>query len=589
MGRRPVPYRNPAAAPPEKPPLAGRWWGKCVLLLLTVALLTFSFAPFKQFYLAWVGLVPWLVVLHRCRSPVTAFLWSWVGGVGFFVANMWWLAAVTGPGMIALMVVLGLYWGVAGAVIRGAGLLGSRWTAEAPGGWAALGSVVLIAAVWVALEWLRATWPLGGLPWLYLGHAQSPVLYLCQIADLAGVFGISFWVVLVNALVALALLHRFRFAKLVHAGGLVALVLAGVLGYGIFRFQQQTTAPGPTVLVVQPNYPQDNTGEKSADPADIVAFHVRATREALREHPHVDLVVWSETMMPALNPEAWQFTQNSASRSWQFESRLMQWADEQIAGLARQFHTCLLVGGVYYNQWTTNSKGRVVPQDRRNAAFLYTPAGRAEARYDKIHLVPFGEFLPFKSAIPPLYRLFLSMSPYPEEYTLTAGAPDALTVFRLKPGWRFVTPICFEDIDAALVHRMFEPQGDGKRADFIVNITNDGWFEYNEMPQHLQAAVFRSIENRVPTARSVNTGISGFVDSMGRTSGLIPVGTEGASVGLLSLDSRLTFYTRFGDAFAVTCAGVAALLTLATVVRSWRHQARQLPGKTDEKTDRPNP
>jgi apolipoprotein N-acyltransferase len=588
MGLRQVPSRKPAAALREKLPLAGRWWGKCVLLLLTIALLTFSFAPFKQFYLAWIGLVPWLIVLRWCRSPVTAFIWSWIAGVGFFIANMWWLAWVTGPGLIALMVVLGLYWGVAGAIIRGAALLGRRDSGEPVESWAALGSAALIAVVWVSLEWLRATWPLGGLPWLYLGHAQSPVLHLCQIADVTGVFGISFWVALINASAALVVLHRFEWRQVAPACGLVVLVLAGVLGYGVYRIHQQPTTPGPTVLAVQPNYPQDNTGEKSADPADIVAFHVNATREALRQHPHVDLVVWSETMMPALNPEARQFTQNLPSRLWQREAALMRLADEQITALAREFHTCLLVGGVYYDRWTINSKGMAVPQDRRNAAFLYTPQGRVNARYDKIHLVPFGEFLPFKSAVPPLYRLFLSMSPYPEEYTLTAGPPDAMTVFSLERGWRFVTPICFEDIDAALVHHMFEPNENGKRADFIVNITNDGWFKYNEMPQHLQAAVFRSIENRVPTARSVNTGISGFIDSVGRTSGLIPADSEGESVATLSLDSRLTFYTRFGDVFAITCAVLTALLTLATVLRSLAHRARQAPEKPDENTDRPN-
>jgi len=498
---------------------------------------------------------------------------------------------------VALMVVLGLYWAFAGMIIRAAGVLGAaggivRSRADTGagdsadsviGGIRAIGSVFLIATIWVAFEWLRATWPLGGLPWLYLGHAQSPVLRLCQIADIAGVFGISFWVATINAFAALLVLQRYRIRNVAAAGASVAVLLLAVIVYGTYRLGQQTTTVGPTVLVVQPNYPQDNTGEKSADPADIVAFHVKATRQALQEHPNVDLVVWSETMMPALNPAARQFAASLPSRSWNAEARFMQVTDEQIAAIAREFRTCLLVGGVNHDQWTINAKGYAVPQDRRNTAFLYTPQGRADVRYDKIHLVPFGEFLPFKSAIPPLYRLFLSMSPYPEEYTLTAGGEDALTVFEIKPGWRFVTPICFEDIDAALVHRMFEPQGQGKRADFIVNITNDGWFKFNEMPQHLQAAIFRSIENRVPTARSVNTGISGFVDSAGRTSGLVPAGTEGVSVATLSLDSRLTFYTRFGDVFAIACAAITALLTAGLVARSFAHRIRRAPDNTHEK------
>src|SRR6185312_17319212 len=99
------------AEAPAALPLARRWWGKPALLLLTIALLTFSFAPFRQFYLAWIALVPWLIVLRHCRSARAAFLWSWLGGEVFFTANMWWLVFVTGPGMAALMLCLGLYWG----------------------------------------------------------------------------------------------------------------------------------------------------------------------------------------------------------------------------------------------------------------------------------------------------------------------------------------------------------------------------------------------------------------------------------------------------------------------------------------------
>ena len=118
-------------------------------------------------------------------------------------------------------------------------------------------------------------------------------------------------------------------------------------------------------------------------------------------------------------------------------------------------------------------------------------------------------------------------------------------------------------------HRGARP-GDGRKAaDFIVNITNDGWFKANQMPQHLQAARFRSIENRAPTARSVNTGISGFIDSFGRVYGLVPAGTEGTSVQRLQLDSRVTLYTRWGDVFALLCAAVTAVLAGASVVRWW--------------------
>jgi apolipoprotein N-acyltransferase len=412
-----------------------------------------------------------------------------------------------------------------------------------------------------------------------MGHTQTPILAMCQIADVLGVYGVSFWVVMVNALLALLIVERVRFALLIGATALTAGLLIAILGYGIFRFAQSrhTLSAGPKVLVVQPNYPQDNSGSKGAPQEDIVRFHVEATRSALAKNPDVDLVVWSETMMPPVNAEAREIMRGSS------EGKLLEDAHQQIASIAFEHHCAVLAGGLYLGDWREKGKD-IVPFDRRNTAFFYNRAGMlSDIRYDKIHLVPFGEFIPFKY-IPPAYQFFEWLSPYGnDDYTLTAGGDDALTVYTLEPNptvttrqqrssaapWRFVAPICFEDIDSGLVARMFRGgtssfRNSGKKADFIVNITNDGWFMANEMPQHLQAAVFRSIENRAPTARSVNTGISGFIDPMGRTNGLIPSGQEGTSVRTLTLDRRLAPYTRIGDAFAIACtiiaAGVAVML-----------------------------
>jgi apolipoprotein N-acyltransferase len=596
-------------------PASDRWYGKLGLLLVTVLLLTLAFAPMGQFYLAWVGLVPWLLVLRRLKSQRAAFLWSWLAGVIFFTANMWWLWNVTGPGMAALMVVLGLYWGAAAVVLRGATLLGEG----EDGGWrmedggeqsrrlslssilhllssSSVAKVLLIAATWTSFEWLRGNWPLNGLPWLFLGHSQTPVLALCQVADVAGVYGITFWIASVNALVALFVLSRFHFRPLVPAAAVVAGMFVLVLGYGVFRLNQtQCLSQGPSVLVLQPNYPQDNTGEKSAAPDELVVWHVLNTRQALRDAPvNPDLAIWSETMMPELNIEARRELKGTR------EGDFIEEVHGALSQLAQENEVALLAGGVYGQGWK-RIRNRWVAADRRNTAYFYDRQGRLSDdpadRYDKIHIVPFGEYLPFRQSAPPLYKLFTVLSPYPVEYFLTPGEESAMTVFRLpsKDGqrtYRFVTPICFEDIDPILVAKMFRARtydkGDrGKAADFIVNITNDGWFLANQMPQHLQAARFRSIENRAPTARSVNTGISGFIDSCGRVSNLIPAGTEGSRVQTLQLDSRLTLYTRWGDVFALLCAA-ATLLTMLGGAMRWR--ARRRPPDTGtattEKVDR---
>lgn len=546
------------------------------LLLASIILLTLAFAPIYQFYLAWIGLVPWMIVVARAKSMRSAFLWSWLGGTGFFVANMWWLGSVTVPGMVALLVYLGIYWGLAAVVLRAGGLLRASRRGQI-----AL-SAILIATVWSGLEWVRGNL-FTGLPWLYLGHTQTPILPMCQVADVLGVYGVSFWVVLINALIALWLLSGRRWRATLPAAAVAAAVLPLTLAYGLFRMSQDTLSPGPRVLVVQPDFPQAVSGEKSATPGQIVSFHLKETRAALAKQP-ADLVVWSETMMPPLNPEARERWRTDIAAEWLARepdldlSRVLHYPETTLSllrAVARDNHVGILTGGVYQADWRPAKKG-TEPRDRRNSAYLVAPSGAlADERYDKIHLVPFGEFIPFKKSIPWLYGLFYSLSPYDYDYTLTGGDESALTVFTLQtkdgPTWSFVTPICFEDIDSRIVARMFRPEGGSnkKRADLIVNLTNDGWFKANENAQHLQAAIFRSIENRVPTARSVNTGISGFIDSCGRTSGLIDARETGTSASEMKLDSRLTLYTRFGDVFAVICVVITGGVLAWAIARRW--------------------
>jgi apolipoprotein N-acyltransferase len=591
-------FRRAGAAPPATPvPLVQRWYGKVLLSLLTVLLLSLAFAPIKFFFLAWVGLVPWLILVRSSRTPWRAFWWSLITGMAFFSANMWWLSGVTGPGLVALMPILGLYWAVAGFILRGTGLLNRsvdgtiRTPREPDAADASSRSTILhplssilpllgIAAVWVTLEWLRGTWPFQGLPWLFLAHTQTPALHLCQIADTVGELGVSFWVALVNAWLFLFLVGRMSLRR--SAAGLVfvLLVTGGAVGYGFYRFAQYptVTTPGPAVLVVQPNIPQSNTGDKGLPLRDLIELHIRMTAEALHSHPATDLVVWSETMMPSLNRQTREYLRGDDG----YGDLVIQ-THRYIADMAYQSKAAFLVGGAYFGRFERPASGeRPMPyhaRESRNSAYYYERSGAfSDQRYDKVHLVPFGEYIPFKETIPPLYKLLISLGPpNMEDYQLARGDESNLTVFRLPRGpkaspdkdWRFVSPICFEDMDGPLVARMMRPAAgsSGKRADFIVNITNDGWFAGGENAQHFQAAQLRSIENRAPTARSVNTGISGFIDSMGRPYDVLPARTEGTRTAQLRLDARVTPFTRFGNVFAFLCVGATTVMAAAGLVR----------------------
>jgi apolipoprotein N-acyltransferase len=571
------------------------------MLLGGAGLLTAAFAPADQFYLAWVGLVPWLIVLSRARSIWAAFGWSWVAGTLFFIANMWWMSAVTVPGMIGLMAILGMYWGYAGVVLYGAGVVGIRRgaggnrgsgdeqkpdpdssfpSAPLPLRSSSTVRVLLTAVVWTAAaEWFRGTWPWHGLPWLYLGYTQSPVLALCQSADLFGVAGISFLIAAANAWIALWVLNRLSLRGLVPSGLIVLTVFAANLGYGIYRVRTEPKrwTAGPVVMVVQPNYPQDNSGQKGAKPEDIVDDHMRMTMGTLGSNAGaIDLVVWSETMMPPFNRDARQHLAGT-----RFGAFAQQTFDD-VRNLAYTYRVGVLTGGEYIGRVADGADGYLKLLDKSNVVYAFDRHGAMDDQiYRKIHLVPFGEFIPFKEGCPPLYRLAVKLGPPDmDQYELVAGDEDQLTVFTLKhdpqgstpdaPPWRYVTPICFEDIDADICARMLRPDGgtSRKRADFLVNVTNDGWFMANENSQHLQAAVFRSIENRVPTARAVNTGISGFIDPIGRQAGLVTARTAGTSVRQLPLDGRVTLFTRTGQLFARLCAG-GTLLVIGASLGGW--------------------
>lgn len=652
--------RAPVQQPPPPPNFADGWLAKLLLIMLSAVLLSLAFSPWRQFYLAWIGLVPWLMVLRSARGPWRAAGWSWVGGVLFFTANMWWIYFVTGLGMIALMAWMGLYWAGAGAIlwpflrrVEPTPTSVDRDVSLKPA--SPLLILFLIPLVVVGFEWLHGVWPFNGLPWLYLGYSQTPILTMCQIGDITGDQGVSFWVAMLNALAFLLVIRWRSLRTLLVPATIVAGISVAILVYGIYRFGQEGSvlSPGPTVLVVQPNLPQDNsTGDKGAPQDEIINFHLTQTEQALQaaraRGQQIDLVVWSETLMPPLNPEVrqslwprlrpeyqrWMFKEiekEAKKRGWssrELQYRLDQalvtsddalfvnFAHAEITRLAQKYNVGMLVGSGYLRSLEF-VKDTFVDAGRRNSAYLYQRGtGEQAGRFDKIHLVPFGEYIPFKEAWPWLYRQMIALGPpnmdsyqleagdQPIVFTLNATGSKPPTSISTLPAaapatraaaatpektWRFVTPICFEDIDGDLCARMFRAgaaRGDlpnGKAADLIVNITNDGWFRGTEQDQHLQCATFRCIENRASMARSVNTGISGFIDTFGRIRDdlLLPAGTPppgsndpATLTHQVQLDSRTTFYTRWGNLVGPACGIVTGGLIFMLIGRRLMQRRR---------------
>jgi apolipoprotein N-acyltransferase len=409
-----------------------------------------------------------------------------------------------------------------------------------------------IPAAWVLLEYLRSHL-LTGFPWALLGYSQQPNLPIIQIADITGAWGVSFVVMAVNVMI-------YAFCVMRHALGvkaekqrkkliiLLTVLLFVSLGYGFYRLgptqdarrtthnaQRITHSAQRTTLkvsVLQPNIPQELKWDESARDY-IIKKYLGLTAVAAGAKP--DLLIWPEAALPVVLEEEPAYYRLLVEGVKRFDIPLFFGAVTQRRGL-------------YYN-----------------SACLISSGGELLSRYDKIHLVPFGEYIPLKKALPFLETIVPIGDITPgEEYTVfNIDSLASWPVSQLagsnrqtgKPANRqtkFSVLICFEDLFPALSRR-FVREG----ADFLVNITNDAWYKKTSAAaQHFQASVFRAVENRVYLVRAANTGISGFISPLGKAVALVrdqsgnTIFVEGIATQSISLEKPpVTIYNRAGDYF----------------------------------------
>jgi apolipoprotein N-acyltransferase len=378
----------------------------------------------------------------------------------------------------------------------------------------------------VGLEWLRGHL-LSGFPWALVGYSQATQVAVIQIADLTGVYGVSFLLVLVNVVLAQALdglMTRQTAASRPAYLPLITtlLIVAAALGYGLWRLAavQASLVPGPRVGLVQGNIPQ----ELKWDPAlreETLQRYVRLTREVAEQG--AELIVWPEASAPFV-----------------FENEPEYQA--AIRALAVETRAHLLFGSP------------AIARDRPNpallnSAYLLNPDGTTQARYDKQHLVPFGEYVPLGPLLGFVGKLVAGIGDF------VPGPGPALMEAAGRP---LGVAICFEIIFPELVRRSVQ-----HGARLLVTITNDAWFGRSGAPfQHFSMAVFRAVEHRTPVVRAANTGISGVIEATGRIGRTSALFTEAALVEPVALSPIRTVYTRAGDIFAVGCGILAAIFLM---------------------------
>jgi apolipoprotein N-acyltransferase len=547
-----------------------------------------------------VGLAAAHAVLFACSFPSLSLwplmlaapvplIWLAVGAastrralLAVFIAQllMWlwiqrWIIAVTAAGWPALAIYMTLYGVLFVWLVRRVGqhpVMG-RWplTITAP-------------VLWVGIECLRGNLLFHGYPWFFAGHPLIEWPLLAQSADLLGVFGLSFLVVMTGAVLIDRLRLRAgsisRRALVVVAAVTVGLHVANGL-YGAWRLRQDAPiSPGPTVLAIQTNLPQDNKigwplSRQREDLDGFVEQTEQAFEDAGRAGAQPDLVIWPETMLPGFGMEP-QIIQTLLDVGF-VESASFPLG---VVQLTERLGVPLLVGSPCFVGLRAGAL-RWEWDAHYNSAYLID-GDPPYQRYDKVFLTPFGETMPYISAWPWLEERFLALGAPGMSFDLdTPAGITRLGLDRRSTGSApaapvtLATPICFEDTVARVCRRMIHDEG-RKVVDLLVSLSNDGWFGDHDAgrEQHAQAARFRCIENRVPMVRAVNTGMTVAVDSAGRLIGRAGPGRYGnarSSEGLwaeLPLDSRCTVYGRVGDLWGWVCLAVTGGLGVwATVGR----------------------
>jgi apolipoprotein N-acyltransferase len=548
-------------------------WRLILLAGVSFALMTAIFEPVGWWPLAFVCLVPWCIMLGAATSARAAYWYSFLLGLLFFCVNLAWVFQATGPSFsYALLIMTGylaVYFPLVACPVRHA-IRRRR-----------LPLAVVLPVCWVGSELLRAT-VASGFPWLFLGHSQYRVLTMIQPADLVGAYGVSFVVAAVNGAIAdviLAIiarrrasnpgrnLRRARFSTI-----FAAVLLLATIIYGQVQLRRDVTSPGPRICVVQGDFltsiwkPFPGTDEKMPVYLEMLEA---AAREAAAAGEPPDLYLLPEAPWNMyLNPEV-RFQDSISFESYRFFSEF-----------AQQQNAYVVVGAYTY---IPTPSDLLAAHRQYNSAYIFSPDGREPQRYDKIHLVLFGETLPFRfGRLRPVYLWLNRLTPFSKDgtYEWSTFPGDAFHTYefvsRSQDGktFRMGIPICYEDV-MPYISRAFAagPEG-GKGADILLNVSHDGWFgRGHQQPQHLIASVFRAVENRVPIVRSVNTGVSAFIESSGAVHDVVQgdadhrwPGRSGFGTASVDLDRRVSFYTHNGDWFAWMCVTLWALLYVDYVV-----------------------
>ena len=506
-----------------------------LLAILSGFLLTMAFPKIGLCWLAWFALVPLLIAI-RHLSPKNSFFIGFFAGLVHYLTLVYWLAYTMStyghlPDYLCVLILLllsmylALYVGVFSmALVR---LCSNPYLC-----------LLIGPLIWVSLEYVRA-FLISGFPWELIGYTQFSQLPIIQISDIFGVYGVSFVILFSNTVIFLAYLFVTRgdwqgrsVNTRLAMGSLVtfALIVGAVWFYGNLRIQfvrdLVSRAPTARIAVVQGNIDQDKKWDPAFQKASTEKY-IRLSSLAKKKQP--DLFVWPETATP------FYFLNHVAL------SNIVQ---EGIHEIGSDF----LFGSPSFRL-----------QDNRieyyNSAFLVGPEGNVYGKYDKSHLVPFGEYVPLKKWLPFVGKMVESVGDF------HAGEKGRTIQWgKYNIGVLICYEIIFPDLSRAMTQN---------NAALLFNITNDAWYGRSSAPyQHFSMAIFRAVENRRSLVRSANTGISGFIDPTGKVVDSTPLFQDAVITRKVPILDETTIYSRFGDVFAMMCLALTAVAAFYELARN---------------------
>lgn len=544
-------------------------------------LLALAFPPFSLGALTLFAIAPLVYASVRSRRPVRTALGVSIASVPFWAYEHQFVWAMSALGVFPLVIYLSVWPGLFVWLLAHLKRARPAWPL-----------FFLVPLVWTGLEVARGEVVWNGYAWYLVAHPLVDTGPIAHIAALVGVYGLGAWIGLLTGWV-------FDLCGVRLAGAVGAVRPAPglrwvgmIIGLSLLvssAFMPYRVTPGfdnpLTVGVVQTNVAQDNRMDWSFDQrmADFQRFLELTVAAQMDERGRPDLIVWPETMFPGgwLNREAIEELQRINASGLLFYDELL--------ALQRNIETPLVVGapsaeGVRFTE-TENGRYRVDFDRSFNSAFVVDMGGVDEHRYDKIHLTPFGEVMPYISAWPWLEQRLLAIGGRGMTFDLSEGQSERPLDIRLEErhgrtakSIRAATPICYEVTVPGLCRRLvFGP--DGRRADVIINLTNDGWFAWWDAGRanKLLMARWRAIELGTPVIRAANTGISAVIDPTGRLLARGPnqpgheggaARTDGVAWAVVDLPARDTLYARIGDLLGWLCfGGLAGALILTAFTR----------------------